>query len=635
MSDLAVGPGGLLRRDPPWYAAFYRGGVLPVFVIAMLYGLLVGGNVYWIYVGTEVGIYLLVSLGTNFLFGYAGQAFLGQAALVAVGAYTTGLLTVNHHWPFWPAAVVSIVVAVVAGLLVALPSLRLSAWYFALITLGLDQLVHDLLQQFKFTGGANGILGVPLPSVAGQMLSARDMYWLVAVLDLLTALLVFTLVRSRFGRGMVGLRDARAAVPASGASPLILKMIAFSVAAATCGLAGSILASINTVIVPDDFGTTFAVFFIVAVVVGGSGRLWGPLVGCLAFFAVPDLLHFLASYQLLVYGLALLVLMRFAPDGLLGLASLVWHRLLRPRFVALRGVRAAPPTTEGVSSAPAVPPVEPPALFPAASDTRANGDAAGGSLVFEDVTLSFGGVRALDGLSFVIPAGGLHAIVGPNGSGKTTALNAASGYYRPESGIIRFDGHSLIGMPTYKVARLGIGRTFQTPRILGSLDVRDNILLGAFAQEEATLAEVALRLGRARRESRALQSRAEEVARLLGVADLLDQRGDSIAHGPRRLVEVARTLMGDPRLLLLDEPAGGLDDRDIEQLSATLARVAREGTTVVLIEHHIDLVTALAEQVIVIDRGETIAEGRPADVFALKHVAAAYMGSAVSNAIPS
>ena len=630
MSDAVVEDVGLpsgtqdkahTRRQPFWL--LYRGGVAPAFLVAILFGVVFGGNSYWIYVGAEVALYVLISIGVNLLVGFAGEAFIGQGALVAIGAYTTALLMTERHWSFWAATIPAVLITVAAGLLVALPSLRLSAWYFGLITLGFDGLVHDLLVQYNFTGGASGVLGIPMPRIAGHVLNGRELYWLIAVVDLLAAVVVFNLVRSRFGRGWIGLRDAKAAVPASGAGPLALKACAFAVTATLCGLAGAFFAVLHSVISPDNFDLNFAIFFVVAVVVGGSGRLWGPVVGCLVFFAVPDVLEFLSGYRLLVYGAALLVLMRFAPDGIIGITSRVGRfavRRFRP-LVADSAERPAGVTIPAHDDHPPSGGSEP-------STARKPGD-VGVPVVLDSVSLSFGGVRALAGLTLSVPAGHLYAIVGPNGSGKTSALNAISGFYRPQAGTIHVGGKNVVGMAPHRIARLGLARTFQTPRILGSLGVIDNMLLGAYTTEQSSFVVVALHCGRAAGEARVALGRARDLAVRLGLGACMDARGDEISHGQQRLVEIARALMAEPRVLLLDEPAGGLSDDDMEHLSTVITDAVASGITVILIEHHIDLVAQLAAEVMVMDAGAAIASGRPTDVFALPEVVAAYMGTPV------
>lgn len=581
-------------------------------ILAVLFPLAIGHNGYWIYIATEVALYVLVTSGLNILFGYAGEAFLGQGALIAVGAYSTGLLMVDRHWTFWLATLVSVPLVVVFGVVVALPSLRISHWYFALITLSLDALVQALLVQFGFTGGATGVLGISMPSVMGSTMTARELYWMVVALDVVVAYVLWRLVKSRYGRALQALRDGGAAAMSVGASPLRMRLLAFTVAAIVCSLGGSLFATLNTVITPDDFSLQYSVFFLVAVVVGGTGSLWGPLVGCIVFFTVPDLLHALATWQLLVYGVVLLALMLFAPKGLVGALSALWARLGPP----LRRPAA-------VSSAITVQPRDPEG--PGGSGSRE--PVAGTRLQVQGVNKTFGAVRALFDLELSVDSGQVFAIVGPNGSGKTTALNVISGYYRPETGKILIDGSDVVGLAPAAIARRGVARTFQTPKILGDVSVVDNVMLGTFDREQSSLAEVLTGLGRSRSEREALIEEAHALLRLCGVGGAADLDGSAVSHGQQRLVELARAMMAHARMVLLDEPAAGLGPDDMENLTRTIETFRSSGATVVIVEHHIDLVTKIADTVAVIDRGSVLAVGSPDEVFSRPDVTAAYMGS--------
>jgi branched-chain amino acid transport system permease protein len=593
---------GPTRLDARWSAWLTLG--LAVAVVAAFPFVIHGG--YILYLGTQVAIYLLVAMGLNLLSGYAGQPSLCHGALLAVGGYVTALATTDHGWSFWPAALSGMAMTAAVGALIALPAFRVSAWYFALITLAFADVVGGMLVEWSgLTHSFAGVVGIPMPSLFGTELSSRALFWLVAAIDILCFLMIANLIRGRFGRGFAALRDNDAAARASGISLVGLKMTAFVVSAAITGLAGAFYAVQKSVITPDDFTADVSIFFLVVVVLGGSGRLWGPAIGTLAFFVVPELLTSLQSWRLLIYGVVLLALMLFAPHGLEGAIRSGW-RSLRGRMGERRAIAAGPvPTTDPMPS----------------TDTG-----AGMALTIEGLVKRFGGVTALDHVALSIAAGSVHAIVGPNGSGKTTMLNMICGFFRPDEGTIRLDDLDVVGRATARIARLGVGRTFQTPKLLPELSATENVMLGAYAAERASGIEVAVWAPRAAREHAALAARARYFLGFVGLADRCEEPAGELPHGQQRLAEIARALMGRPRLLLLDEPAAGLSLAEIDRLGALIRSIAGLGVTVVIVEHHLDLVADICRHVTVLDRGRVLAEGTPETVFTNPAVVSAYMG---------
>ena len=290
------------------------------------------GTEYRLFIATQMAAYVLVAVGLNLLNGYGGQVSLGHGALVAIGAYAVAIAMVDHHWSFWPAALLAMLAASAVGAVMALPAFRLSTWYFALITLGFAEVVGGLLTEWReLTHGFAGVVGVPKPVLFGHELSSLDLYWLALTLNILALAGMANLLASRFGRALVGVRDNPVAATASGVSLVRIKMLAFVVSAAMAGLAGALFAVQKTVVTPDDFTADFSIFFLLMVVLGGAGRLWGPVVGAVVFFLVPELLAALQSWRMLIYGTALLFLMLYAPHGLVGAIEAGWQ-LLRKRL---------------------------------------------------------------------------------------------------------------------------------------------------------------------------------------------------------------------------------------------------------------------------------------------------------------
>jgi branched-chain amino acid transport system permease protein len=567
--------------------------------VALALPAFVGANSYALFIATQLGIYIIAAIGLNVLSGYAGQVSLGHAAFFAIGAYSVALLTVDQHWSFWAAAAVGMGLAAGLGVLAALPAFRLNTWYFAFITLAFALVFEKMIVEWRWlTKGFAGVVGVPPPSAFGYEFGPRPLYYTVVLIVVAAFVIVRNIIDSRFGRVFVAVRDVEPAALAVGASPQRTKLVAFVISAALAGLAGAFFAVQKTVVTPDDFTADFSIFFLLTIVLGGLGTLWGPIIGALVFFLIPELLAGMESWRMLIYGVILLGLMLFAPHGLYGALRQAWRRLAPP---APRAPAEDAQRTEH-------PPI------------------AGLALEISGLSKRFGGVQALDGVEFSAPAGSCCAIVGPNGSGKTTLLNLASGYYKPDAGSVKIGGIETLGSSAQRIAARGVGRTFQTPRLVAGLAVLDNVVLGAFMRERASLFSIALRLPYARSEARRLREEALGFLHFVGVADRAETEAGETPHGQQRLIEIARAMMGGTRLILLDEPAAGLSMAELDRLERLIRRICELGATIVIVEHHLDLVANIASHVMVLDRGTVLAAGKPADVFNDARVMRAYMG---------
>jgi branched-chain amino acid transport system ATP-binding protein/branched-chain amino acid transport system permease protein len=570
-----------------------------VLAVALALPAFVGANSYALFIATQLGIYIIAAIGLNVLSGYAGQVSLGHAAFFAIGAYSVALLTVDHHWSFWAAAAVGMGLAAGLGVLAALPAFRLNTWYFAFITLAFALVFEKMIVEWRWlTKGFAGVVGVPPPSAFGYEFGPRPLYYTVVLITIVAFVIVRNIIDSRFGRIFVAVRDVEPAALAVGASPQRTKLVAFVISAALAGIAGAFFAVQKTVVTPDDFTADFSIFFLLTIVLGGLGTLWGPIIGALVFFLIPELLAGMQSWRMLIYGVILLGLMLFAPHGLYGALRQAWRRLAPP----------APRASAEVAQRTEHPPI------------------AGLALEISGLSKRFGGVQALEGVEFSAPAGSCCAIVGPNGSGKTTLLNLASGYYKPDAGSVKIGGIETLGSSAQRIAARGVGRTFQTPRLVAGLAVLDNVVLGAFMRERASLFSIALRLPYARSEARRLREEALGFLHFVGVADRAETEAGETPHGQQRLIEIARAMMGGTRLILLDEPAAGLSMAELDRLERLIRRICELGATIVIVEHHLDLVANIASHVMVLDRGTVLAAGKPADVFNDARVMRAYMG---------
>ena len=564
---------------------------------------------------TRAGIYVLIVIGLNLVSGYGGQISIGHGALVAVGGYAAALVMVDAGFSFWLAAPFAIVVTTLFGCLMALPALRLSTWYFALVTLGFAEVVGGLLVEMSWlTHGFTGVLGIPMPRIGGWMWGAREFLWFVILLNIVVFYAYKNLVASRFGRALVAVRVDPAPATAAGVSVTRVRIVAFAMSAMLAGLGGALFAVQKTVLTPDDFTAEFSIFFLLVMVLGGEGRLWGPLLGTLALLTLPTMMEGLSQWRMLVYGCVLMVLILFAPFGLDGAISAAWTSMrvrlgLAPRRVAGSRLhemgRVASASAEG-----ALDRVE------------------GAALQVDAVVKTFGGVVALGGVDLKVRAGSTCALVGPNGSGKTTLVNVISGFYPSDSGSVQISDLAVVGKSASHVARYGVGRTFQTPRLLPDLTVLENVMLGAYARERASLFELAFDFPRARKERRQLIRDSRRYLEFVGLGDKLYEPATELPHGQQRLVEVARALVGRPKLLLLDEPAAGLSLSELDRLAELIRAIRGLGTTVLIVEHHLDLVADICDYVTVLDQGKVLANGTPSEVFRNEAVELAYMGKA-------
>ncbi|MEO3997308.1 branched-chain amino acid ABC transporter ATP-binding protein/permease [Mesorhizobium sp. CAU 1732] len=557
-------------------------------------------NSYYTTLFTFAVIYLIASMGLNVLTGYTGIISIAHGALVCVGAYAAAIATVNYGWNFWPAAVLATVTGMFFSVLMGLPALRLSSWYFVLVTIAFTMMVPGMLVDLRdFTGGYSGVIGVPSPEI-GPITGQGGFFAILIVVAALLWWIIANLIDSRIGWALHALRDGNVGAEANGVSSARMRLFAFAFSGACAGLAGAFYAAAKIVVTPEEFSFDFSILFLFIVILGGPGRLAGPLFGVLAFYVLPELLTVLREYRMIVFGAGLLAFSVFLPAGLAGGLHAFTRRGRTRKTVASRG-------SEATQEAKAV---------------------EGAALTVDGLSKNFGGLKALNDVSLHASKGSIHVIVGPNGSGKTTLLNIVSGFYPASGGTIRLDDKPLVGRSPATIASFGIQRTFQTPKLLGELTLLENTCFGAYTREKATTFEIALSLPRARREKQEIVAEAHRLLRLVGLDHLDDLPAAELTHGQQRLAEIARALMAHPNIILLDEPAAGLSLGELDRLGDLLKEVRRLGITLVMVEHHIDLVANVADHVTVLDRGSVLASGTPREVFQNAAVIAAYMGGA-------
>jgi ABC-type branched-subunit amino acid transport system ATPase component len=484
------------------------------------------------------------------------------------------------------------------GVIVGLPALRLRTFYFAITTLGFATIVTQIALAWQSVTG--GGVGVPGPVFPPPFDSQWGFYYFCFALAAICTWMTANIAASRFGRALTAIRDAEVAAEASGIFKPRLLVTVFIFSGAVAGIAGGLFASLQSYITPDAFTIELSVLFFIAILIGGRGSILGPLLGTILLTVLPEFAAPLVAWSTFLYAVLLLVIVLAIPGGI---ADLLDFKNRRP----LQSNRAIIPRPDLLAR-----------LLGQNADR--------GTLRLERVALSFGGVRAIDGLDLEIRPGQVHGLIGPNGSGKTTALNVLSGYYAPQRGAAQLNGVALPALVRHTRARHRIARTFQTPRLVGEASVLDNVMIGGTIDGRGTFAESLLSLPRHRHDEAMLRETAMLALGVVGLESLAAVRADRLQHSELRFVEIARALMLRPAFLLLDEPAAGLSAEEIRRLGALLSAVAQTGTGVLLVEHHADLIFDICHHVTVLNLGKKLAEGTPADIRSHREVVNAYLG---------
>ncbi|CCE06540.1 ABC transporter related [Bradyrhizobium sp. STM 3843] len=530
--------------------------------------------------------------GVSVVLGLCGQINLAQAAFFGLGAYAVGLGTTDLQMSYWLCLVAGCLVAIVAGAFLGMSTLRLGGHYLAMVTISFQQIMTlVMINAIWLTHGPDGVSRIGRPSLFAS--SQSYLAFCVAALAIV-GYIVWHLPDTKLGRAMRAVRDNELAAGVNGIDIFKTKVYAFAICAMLGGLAGGLFAGGFAYVSPDQFSFAESIVFLTMSLLGGVASPIGSVIGTGLLILIPEWLRFLKSVPglyLAIYGLFVILIIRFMPEGIWGFVTAGFDRW--------RTKTKAPPAVKPLQLKPAT---------------------TGGDIVLEVKGLSkhFGGLKAVDSVDIAVRRGGVHALIGPNGSGKTTTLNVLSGLYKATSGTILLDGTDITNMPPHQRTAAGLGRTFQNIRLFRSMTALENVEIGAERSGNTMIGTG----GHA-----ALTERAMEALTFVGLGNRANELITSFSYGHQRLIEIARALAANPTLLLLDEPAAGLNSTEKLELHELLKRIAAQGLTILIIDHDMTLVSEAAQHITVLNFGRRIADGESMAVLRHPDVVSAYLGS--------
>jgi len=587
-------------------ASAFRRTALTVFVVLLALLPQLPVPEFWITQLNYIGLYTLVVIGLVLLTGIAGLTSFGQAAFVGLGAYTAAYLTLTFGVSPWLTVFAGLVITTLVALVLGWITLRMSGHYLPLATIAWGLSLYYLLGNMEALGKYDGLLGVPAMTFFGVTLNTgRSFFYLLWLIVVLAAIGMTHLLDSRTGRALRALKGGVTMAEAMGVNTFRYKVTAFLIAALLASVSGWLFAYFQRSVNPSPFGLKMGIEYLFMAVIGGVGHVWGAVAGAAVVKVLedqlqvwlPKLMGSSGNYEVIVFGILLVLVLKYARDGVW---AFVEQRL--PRVQRAVDWHDAPPLPESAKP-------------------------AHGELVLDvqAVRKEFGGLVAVNDVSFQVRAGEIVGLIGPNGAGKSTTFNLVTGVLPATRGEVRLLGQRIEGLPSREIAARGVARTFQHVKMIATMTVLENVALGAHLRGHGGVARAMLRLERA--EERRLLREAERQLARIGMADRMHELAGNLALGPQRLMEIARALCADPTLLLLDEPAAGLRLKEKEGLAQVLRQLRDEGMSILLVEHDMDLVMGLVDRIVVMEFGTKLIEGTPEEVQASPAVRAAYLGT--------
>lgn len=561
---------------------------------------------FWIAQLNYIGLYALVSLGLVLLTGVGGLTSFGQAAFVGIGAYTTAWFTLNTGMSPWLTLFVGLAFTAISAMIVGVITLRMSGHYLPLATIAWGLSLYYLMGNLDALGKYDGLLGLKSLSIGSINLAQGRLFFVLCWAMLIaSAVALLNLLDSRPGRAIRSLKGGTQMAEAMGINTFRYKVTIFVTAALFASVAGWLLAHFQRTVNPSAFGLKMGIEYLFMTVVGGVGYVWGAIVGAGLVkllddwlqVALPALIGTSGSYEVIVFGVVLVLVLKYLPEGLWSLVA-----------------RKFPPPNRLIDWADA-------------DDLPVRGKPQDGErvLVVDRIRKQFGGLVAVNDISFDIAAGQIVGLIGPNGAGKSTTFNLITGGLSKTSGGVTFLGEDVSALPSREISRKGMARTFQHVKMIADMTVLENVAMGAYTRGSSGVVMSMLRANRA--EEQRLMKEAQRQLQRIGMGDYLHEQVGNLAMGPQRLMEIARALCCDPALLLLDEPAAGLRHLEKQALAAVLRQLQSEGMSILLVEHDMDLVMDVCDQLVVMEFGTLLTRGTPAEVQANPAVRAAYLGT--------